>query len=140
MTIKAAGKDGGDRGERINIRSCPLRLLLGPPEWITARQILNRNFADKGLEPPGALFHPIFFRRDVAEDDQAFFLSCRNCVARIFNRFPIEPRDHRSSRGKAITIYVLLTLAYDRAQIENTVLDVGAIGPAAEEIEILLRQ
>ena len=32
------------------------------------------------------------------------------------------------------------TLAYARAQIENTVLDVGAIGPAAEEIEILLRQ
>ena len=48
--------------------------------------------------------------------------------------------DHRASRGKAITIYVLLTLAYARAQIENTVLDVGANGPAAEEIEILLRQ
>ena len=45
--------------------------------------------------------------------------------------------DHRASRGKAIIIYVPLTLAYARAQIENTVLDVGAIGPAAEEIEIL---
>ena len=48
--------------------------------------------------------------------------------------------DHRASRGKAITINVLLTLAYARGQIENTVLDVGAIEPAAEEIEILLRQ
>jgi len=48
--------------------------------------------------------------------------------------------DHRASRGKALTIYVLRTLAYARAQIENTALDVGAIEPAAEEIEILLRQ
>ena len=48
--------------------------------------------------------------------------------------------DHRASGGKAIIFYAPLTLAYARAQIENTVLDVGAIGPAAEEIEILLRQ
>ena len=48
--------------------------------------------------------------------------------------------DHRASRGKAIIIYVLLTLAYARAQIENTTLDVGAIAPAAEVIEILLGQ
>ena len=48
--------------------------------------------------------------------------------------------DRRASRGKAITIYVPLTLAYARAQIENTILDVGATGPAAEEIGILLGQ
>jgi hypothetical protein len=40
----------------------------------------------------------------------------------------------------AIIFYAPLPLAYARAQIENTVLDVGAIEPAAEEIEILLRQ
>jgi len=41
---------------------------------------------------------------------------------------------------KAIIIFGPLPLAYARAQIENTILDVGAIGPAAEEIEIQLRQ
>ena len=41
---------------------------------------------------------------------------------------------------KAIIIFGPLPLAYTRAQIENTILDVGAIGPAAEEIEILLGQ
>jgi len=46
--------------------------------------------------------------------------------------------NHGASRGKAITIYFPIPLAYDRARIENTILDVGAIGPAAEEIEILL--
>ncbi len=52
----------------------------------------------------------------------------------------IEPRGSLGVTGKAIIIYVLLTLAYARAQIENTILVVGAIGPAAEEIEILLGQ
>ena len=41
---------------------------------------------------------------------------------------------------KAIIIFGPLPLAYARAQIENTILDVGAIEPAAEEIEILLGQ
>ena len=41
---------------------------------------------------------------------------------------------------RAIIIFSPLPLAYARAQIENTILDVGAIGPAAEEIEILLGQ
>ena len=33
-----------------------------------------------------------------------------------------------------------LPIVYARAQIENTIIDVGAIGPAAEEIEELLGQ
>ena len=41
---------------------------------------------------------------------------------------------------KATIIFGPLPLAYARAQIENMILDVGAIGPAAEEIEILLGQ
>jgi hypothetical protein len=48
--------------------------------------------------------------------------------------------DHSASGRKAIIIYVPQPLAYARARIENTILDVGAIGPAAEEIEILLGQ
>lgn len=52
----------------------------------------------------------------------------------------IEPRGSGASWEKAIIIYVPLPLAYARAQIENTILDVGAFGPAAEEIEILLGQ
>ena len=52
----------------------------------------------------------------------------------------IEPWGSPGVTGKGNNHLCPATLAYARAQIENTVLDVGAIGPAAEEIEILLRQ
>ncbi|HMB28038.1 MAG TPA: hypothetical protein VKS99_08015 [Blastocatellia bacterium] len=52
----------------------------------------------------------------------------------------IEPWGSPGVTGKGNNHLCPATLAYARAQIENTVLDVGAIGPAAEEIEIQLRQ
>src|SRR5262245_9228246 len=78
-------------------------LLFRLPEWIAARQVLNRDFGNKGLEPPGALFHTVFLRRDVSENDQAFFLACRNCVAGVFNRFPFTRfSDHNHIDVRAI--------------------------------------